>query len=98
MSVEIQEFLSGSSSSFLLSGPFFMFFCKEKAPQVNANESVKIPIRIKKLYNHNVSPHRRREEKKIYRKNIKRARRREEERSKKLPAFGVIPIYLLSSS
>lgn len=46
---------------------------KEKAPQVNANESVKIPIRIKKLYNHNVSPHRRRiEQGKSIEKTLKR--------------------------
>lgn len=62
MSVEIQEFLSGSSSSPLSPR-------KEKAPQVNANESVKIPIRIKKLYNHNGEPSSRGE---LSKKNIEK--------------------------
>lgn len=42
---------------------------KQKAPQVNANESVKIPIRIKKLYNHNGEPSSRGE---LSKKNIEK--------------------------
>lgn len=91
MSVEIQEFLSGSSSS--------LWLRKKKHRKSTPNESVKIPIRIKKLYNHNMwALIEAKEKKKKYRKNIKEKHEEREERSKELPAFGVIPIYLLSSS
>ena len=80
MSVEIQEFLYLCSSSRRVDSE------KEKHRKSTPNESVKIPIRIKKLYNHNMwAPHRTGEK---YRKNIKEKHEREE-RSKELPAFGV---------